>query len=294
MKWCPAAVLILAVRLVFPCPGSAQNKTANQVQKKANDNESRTKLLVPTIPQPDASPKAQNPTPSEASANVERRVRIESPVTVNSRKDLWDKALVWCTVLIVVVGIFQIISLWRTVKATKLAANAAKDSAKVAEESLVLLNRPWLDTDEWTADNMAEGLDDKPVIRIMFNVINLSPTPARIEQIEISHVILRGDQGRQILTGQTIRQIRDVKTMVTPGSYYPVYLVTETFPPYRAEGMYIQVSGCITYKDAFHKTRRKRFSRLGHIRADKQEFTIPAGTDPEGIGWNDEEDWDKE
>jgi hypothetical protein len=212
-----------------------------------------------------------------------------------SPANLPNIALALVAIIGIIVAICTLKTIGQQTKATEIAARATKESADVSRESLVLLNRPWLDTDNWTAEDFNKSWGSKPVIRIAFHIVNLSPTPARIEQIEISHVIFRGIKEMQTLTGHPpIREIRDVKTMVTPKSYYPVYLIPGVFGPYHAEGMFIQVSGCITYKDAFRKIHRKRFSRLGHIRDDKQEFMIPAGTDSEGVGWNDEEDWDQD
>ena len=125
--------MLIAVNLIFVLPGRAQNKGSESIQKKSNDNDANSKSLPPPVIQPDASQKHHDPSPNVAEQDIEHRVRIGPPVSVNSIKDRWDKALVFFTGLIVIVGGFQIIFLWWTLRATSDNAKAAKDAAKAAE-----------------------------------------------------------------------------------------------------------------------------------------------------------------
>src|ERR1017187_3578860 len=136
MKRSIAIILaFMAVDLIFAHPGSAQNKGPNSIQKKATNDSAHTKSLPPPVIQPDATPNKQNPGASIALKDIEQPIRIETPVAVNSIKDRWDKALVIFTGLIIAVGLFQIIFLWRTVTATRDNAQAAFSGARAAESN---------------------------------------------------------------------------------------------------------------------------------------------------------------
>src|SRR5579863_9410745 len=120
------ALIFVTFWLVVPLPGRPQDKSADRIQKQASDNQGQPKPLASPVVQPNPPAKDQNPSADVARHYVDHSVRVGTPVTVNSVKDRWDKALVIFTGLIVGVGIFQIIFLWKTVTATSANARAAE------------------------------------------------------------------------------------------------------------------------------------------------------------------------
>lgn len=127
-------ILGIAIGLVFARPGSAQDKGANHVEKKANNKDGPSKPLAspPVQLTPD---KNANAAAGIAGQDVDHRVRIDAPVAVKSIKDRWDKFLVIFTGIIIIVGSFQIYFLWKTVRATSDNAKAARDAANAAKNS---------------------------------------------------------------------------------------------------------------------------------------------------------------
>lgn len=188
-------------------------------------------------------------------------------IAVNSFKDDWDKALVILTGLIVAVGIFQIIFLWRTVRATSDSVRASRASTEVAKRGLFLLHRAYLTTCEW-----GYKFDGKGNILITFAILNPSNTAARIETIEF-----------------TVRKVTTTHicgSMLTPQEMYWVKIPREKI---EGNADVIPISGRITYRDIFHKERHRKFA--------KNCTVAPYGTcfeEPEGVGLNDEEEWNKE
>ena len=75
-------------------------------------------------------------------------------------------------------------------KVAQISAEAAKQSADTASRSLTLLNRPYLDADNWRASlHRGLGYGDPQLLTIAFDIGNPSPTPARLETITINEGI---------------------------------------------------------------------------------------------------------
>jgi hypothetical protein len=189
--------------------------------------------------------------------------------------------------------------------ASRLAADAAKESAEVAQRSLVLLNRPWLDTANWAVERrmgrLAQdslGGDITPIegLTITFDVVNNSPTPARINWINTEDDITQ--------TGSSSA----VETVLTPNGQCPysheLYPLTdEQISQYKNRGLVVLLRGFIHYGDLFAPRQPKspahgfgprvrRFGRSCVLRhGHGSTFTLLTGA--EGVGMNDE-DWERE
>jgi len=127
--------MLVAISLIFEHPGSAQNKGTNPIQKNASDNQSHANASVTPVVAANASENDQKQGANVATQDEEYRVTAKGPVTVNSHKDPWDKALVVLTGLLVIVGGFQIWFLWNTVNATRDNAKAAESQARSSESA---------------------------------------------------------------------------------------------------------------------------------------------------------------
>jgi len=124
-----------AIGLVSVFSRSTQNSGADHVEKKTDDDKKNATSLAPAIPQSDTPNKTQNPSSGVTREDDNQRtvVGIGGKVKVDTIKDRWDKALVYFTGAIVLVGIFQIIFLWRTVLATRDNAEAAFQGSEAAK-----------------------------------------------------------------------------------------------------------------------------------------------------------------
>src|SRR5271163_959462 len=68
-----------------------------------------------------------------------------------------------------------------SVKQAELAANAASKSAKVAEDTLKVTNRPWIDVSHWKIDIFEP--DFRP-LHVSFKIENFGKSPAWITEVE--------------------------------------------------------------------------------------------------------------
>ena len=184
-------------------------------------------------------------------------------------------------------------------KATEAAAVAAAKSADTAEKSLRMLNRPYLDTDDWTADlHSGPSFGDPTILTIKFNIHNPSPTPARLERV----TICEGFGGH---TAETIEYQTEVQGMIPPRRSQP-FVVQITIGQAEWELMFrgelmVRVFGEFQYTDLFNKSRQrtKKYARYcncrcpGHADAFVATFVTPTELGF-GVGLNDEVDWDKD
>jgi hypothetical protein len=121
-------IFLIAVVFVLLSPRATQDKAHSSGKGNAPNNHAQDHSPTSPVLKSDSAKQ----TATVADQNVEHRVRIGTPVPVNSIKDTWDKVLVVCTALIVIVGGFQILFLWQTVRATSDNAKAAKAGAQAA------------------------------------------------------------------------------------------------------------------------------------------------------------------
>jgi hypothetical protein len=156
--------VMMAIGLILPCPRSAQDKSANSIQKDGNDKNANPNSVV--LSQAQLAPqKNQNPSAEVAPKDIEHSVSIERPVPVNSIKDPWDKSLVILTGCLVIAGFFQLWFFWQTVKATSANVKALIESqrAQVAFQAV---------------GNPSQELLDKEVPRVRIALINKGMTTA--------------------------------------------------------------------------------------------------------------------
>lgn len=141
--------------------------------------------------------------------------------------------------------------------------------ARDAPKEVILLNRAYLAVETWMIPGPILGQNER--IEIQFSVRNPSNTAARIEKIEYT---LQGKKSTEL-----------IGHMLTPGEKRWFRLLARDVKSKEV----LRVEGRITYTDIFHKERHRKFAktcvlRLGH----------PYCVDTEGVGLNDEEEWDKQ
>jgi hypothetical protein len=124
-------VAVLIVLTAFPAqtPRDAQGQSPNSVKTNSNTNQTPATEPSPSILKK-ASEENQNQGGKIAPTNKEQSVQITSipKVSVESKKDLYDKILVVATGLLVFVGGFQIYFLWRTIRAIQSQATAMMEA----------------------------------------------------------------------------------------------------------------------------------------------------------------------
>jgi hypothetical protein len=141
---------------------------------------------------------------------------------------------------------------------------AIEEQATIARNGLILLNRAYLTTDGWNLEHDGHGN-----LTIQFAVYNPSRTAARIERMDykIGHTTTTQTSG----------------TMLTPEERWWFTVGPEPFKT----GDVLLVTGRITYTDIFRKERHRKFAKYCVIKPQGATFT-----NPEGVGLNDEEEWD--
>ncbi len=125
-----------------------------------------------------AAPQVKEPATPAAAPTCPQSVNVLSapPILTKSTKDIWDEALVVATVLLVFVGGFQILFLWRTVQATNRNAEAALTTAT----AMMNAERAWVDAQ----------LEDDGYGHHKLTITNHGRTPAEIASFEVSDGIL--------------------------------------------------------------------------------------------------------
>ena len=180
MKTMIVALAAILVICALCAPGSAQNKGPKQVTQDAQGNKQSSGKLRPITRQ--TTNENQNNGRPVTTGNDQQTVRItELPkVSIDSHKDAWDKALVFATGLLVLVGTFQIIYLWRTVQATNANAIAAQENAK----ALIASERAWIHAD-FTGREIMAGVTHYSLV-----ITNQGKTPAQVFGYHVWHGLL--------------------------------------------------------------------------------------------------------
>jgi hypothetical protein len=251
------ALIVIAVWCIIPFPWSAQDKSTKHVEKKAADNKNQPQPFVPSIVKADPSQEAEQPGANIAGKDVDHRIRIGTPVVVNSVKDRWDKALVICTGLIVVIGISQIIFLWKTVVATSDNAKALINS----ERAWVMAEIQWNPQRKGIVEGTSITLDktvDETTVELCLICKNEGKTPAWIVE-------------KRILFRITDSLSSTPRFDVQPGDFFdlrpeplgvgqPSKICTALeCADRRGNGKAMIVYGFVKYRDVFKPERETRF-----------------------------------
>lgn len=277
MKWprvIGTAILIAWCFLASASPRSAEDKPSNRVQKQTHNNQGVPPSLVSPVVNSNTTDKDHHPSTNKARNHVNHRVSFTTPVNVNSVKDRWDEALVVFTALIVAVGIFQIVFLWKTVQATSDNAKAANNSVTALMHS----ERPWLlielnETNDRIQDPYIKPAGTVPYMEqrlshCIFYLKNYGKTPARLMGIRAEVTV--ADNPNEPPGG----------AIVELGKRYNPYV----FPPSHSLAQVAELpGGIISAQDAQDINKGLRFLWLRGI--IKYQDTVGAGqtTDHETV-----------
>ena len=120
------------------------------------------KHTKPSAVTENATKENQEQSVKKTSQNEGENVKVLSvpEILTESKKDSYDKILVIATILLVVVGVFQIVYLWRTVQVARDSAEIAKASTEAltrAERSWLLVKRVGNPPENWLALVPSQG-----------------------------------------------------------------------------------------------------------------------------------------
>lgn len=144
MKFLILTVFLSIAQTGTPVPRQTSNTRASDSTKTENqaDNQKKPTNLTPEVvskkqpPAPETDPQEQN------HKNADQSVRITEFPTVA----VTDKGFNWqgwiSNVLLFIVSLLQIYLLFRTLRATEIAANAAKKSSDLAETTMKIIDAP--------------------------------------------------------------------------------------------------------------------------------------------------------
>ena len=243
-------------------PEAGQPSTGNQ--------QSAQPPIQVTITQPD---------PSAQQLDAERQNR--------DRETAVQEQIGTFTGWLVVVGAIQSVLIAVGLFASIRAAKAATASANIADSSLRILNRPWLDTDDWSVTEQRSDINDLAALVIRFNVVNPSRTPATIYEIEVTDIGSGSPPDEWTVSS-------DVGNLLTPGGKHPhdatilvEAMVERQIADYETgRGFTVEISGVVHFSDLFcadprhPKRRQRRFGRRCVLRrTGGSEFHPVAGAE---------------
>ena len=261
-------LIVLAIIFVLQ-PRDAQSQTPNSVKSNSCENQTPTTHPPPLAVEKEAH-KDQQQSDKVASESKAEPVQITSipKVSIESKKDLYDKVLVVATSLLVLVGGFQIFYLWRTVAVAQAAAGAAKVSA----DAVINSERAWLLLGDFTEERhnfKPEGLN------LFLTFRNYGKTPAWV--VEYCFHCVRVPKESPGLPRECFNpEIIPFGEPVPPDKPYPricaPVMLAEELVGRPHEPSALIFFGYIKYQDVFYRTTkelrvtyvRMRFERTQH------------------------------
>jgi hypothetical protein len=99
---------------------------------------------VPSLVEKDSACNPEGETDCDPKKGAEEASEYWPFLILGSRLKITDSLLALFTFFLIIVGIIQGKFLYRTDQGTRIAANAAKDSADVARKTLIASQRPWV------------------------------------------------------------------------------------------------------------------------------------------------------
>jgi hypothetical protein len=288
-----AAVIVVGLS-VNGLKGGHQSKTDRAANHSAAAQTPATASARVPINKPDAERDHSNTNTQAGQADRLMATFLEKlvdPVTWFTLLLLIVSALQWCAMR------RQSELMRRSLVATRRSNHIARSASEVADRSLRLLNKPWLDTDGWTVREIRgpdpqEGWEGPlESLRIEFNIVNPSNTPATIYRVSVTD-IGSGSPAKD----WTVES--DIGNLITPGGRHPHAaeilaedLVARQISDYeKGRGVVIEIRGVVYFTDLFdnertpQKWRERHFGRNCILKRNASEFLPVAGAeliDPE-------------
>jgi hypothetical protein len=256
MKWSVVVAFFILANIAVCGTASRTPKDEGSNQARADANQQHTPAPLPTVA--NDTPNGSLKRPREKG---EHPVSIApSPLPVQSIKDVWDKALVILTGLLVIVSGFQMWYLYRTIKAIKEQASIMERSTAATEKSVKLQeiqSMQWIDVIgiqthvNSVQGKIPEGTTQTPLF-VNFDIVN--PTGMILT---LNWVIIRIDGERQPprLFDHPLNPSSDPVTINTS-----IILEGMRLEAYGKYALGISVIVYVGYRDALNKPRKQHFS----------------------------------
>jgi hypothetical protein len=271
---------VAIIALQTPSQQAPDGAKSIQTQPRDERGTAQLPLVVRTIP----TPQSQAETDA-AQAELDRKHSSDMKIIVLTG------ALVGATILLGIVGIVQWNALRQHAKhferlaaETTKVAEAAASSAKTAKASLEIVDRPYIETDDWsvtaiTPTSFGVAYD----LVIGFHIRNLGSTAAQITRTNTNF----GFSGEE---GTHFDQNHDA--VLGPKSFIPIEhritLKGSQDVEYLDSGLVLRVWGKIDYLDRFGNSHWKKFGRLCRCHVDGSSFSVI-----EGGGLNSDDGWEQ-
>jgi len=179
------SLVFIAVSFLLFCayPVSAQSQGPTPSPRKLSKPVQSPTQNKEQKPKPDKRGTEQSPLVVKTIPTTKSQNEIDQERSEREEKAALDRKLVWATKGLYIVGIIQavillgqIILYWRTLTETKKAANAARDSAKVAKTALQVAERAYLKINNF--ELVKPKVDEYPTVT--YEIQNVGHTPAQI------------------------------------------------------------------------------------------------------------------
>jgi hypothetical protein len=145
-------------------------------------------------------------------------------------------------------------------EASRVSADAAKQSAGIARDALVLTNRPYLDVKGFKLDDLSDKSEQPPMLQITCKIFNPSSTPANVAGVEVnSHVLLTPDM-------QMSNRLNLTQVTIAPGRAYAFPMTFKPLTPvqrehYALNALSVDLSLRVTFVDPLGTKIRQYFDR---------------------------------
>lgn len=151
----------------------SDSEHGNLTERKSSENKSPSDNLV-------AHQQPTNAVTGTVDAATQKKQTKQDSTAPDNSFWWFQCLLVIFTGLLAGVGIFQVIIIFKTLKATTLAAEAARKAADVSEKALTVGERAYLIIDQFSVTG---DFAENRVMKIFCKIINTGRTPAIITEI---------------------------------------------------------------------------------------------------------------
>jgi len=233
--------------------------------------------------------------------NAEQRKTAAAQDTANNRADKYEGELaisaviqaVCAGLLVLFTGLLACYG-YRGWQAATTAAEAAKKSADVAEQTLTLTNRPWLDVSDWELPILE--IDSPPYVK--FKIYNFGKSPAWITRLNVKFTTI--DAGitfpevpdytnwANLLFRDVVSRIIQPEGSIREGCPFALQEFPEsTYRRIRKALTYLWVFGLIKYEDFLGEPHETAFSAQYVQIADTDKGVWIADTGPATYHYHD-------
>ncbi len=286
------AVFLLIGEAAPPVPGQAADSStgaSSAIQRQASPHNEPTAKPSPSF-NAARSPKHDAAGDGQAKDNAEHPVAVSKLPTVTIARD-WG---IWAfSGLLVVVGLLQVLLLFRTLRAIKRQGDHMERQTKLMEGQAAIQAagmQQWVDVGTKGVGS-PELLKTTSVAHLKFEAVNNTAFPVTIQRI-VTKVSVRANEWDTFTV--------DARAILPPSgkgrssNAYPFYIPMKLEDDAEAErfkrGTILTINGEVTFEDCLQKTCVQRFSGLYACGPGRFEYLEPLGIVPDQQKERDDQD----